>query len=55
VTNERNHPDHKPTTAEAAAAGEDDAWQVDRTVDPDDRQRIFDDPEAEEDEERELI
>ena len=51
MSDERQHPDHKPTTAEAAAAGEDDTWQNQQIVDPDDLQRSFDDPEAEEDEE----
>jgi hypothetical protein len=45
-----HHPDAKPTSAEAAAAGEDDTWQNEQIVDPDDAQRAADDPEADEEE-----
>ena len=51
---DEHHPDHRPITAEAAAAGEDDTWQNEQIVDPDDAKRSIDDPEAEEDEGQEL-
>ncbi len=51
MTGERFTPDHTPTTAEAAAAGEDESWQNEQIADPDDLKRPVDDPEVEEDEE----
>jgi hypothetical protein len=54
MSSDRQLPDHKPTTAEAAAAGEDDTWQNQQIVDPDDLQRSLDDPEAEEDQGEQL-
>jgi hypothetical protein len=54
MTDERHTPDYQPTSAEAAAAGEDDTWQNEQIVNPDDVNRSFDDPEAEEDGEEKL-
>jgi hypothetical protein len=41
---------HAHTTAEAAAAGEDDTWQNEQIVDPDDAQRAADSVEGDDDE-----
>ena len=41
---------HSHTTAEAAAAGEDDTWQNQQIVDPDDAQRDADIFEGDDDE-----
>ena len=43
-------PDQPATTAEAAAAGEDDTWQNQQIVDPDDAQRDADIFEGDDDE-----
>ena len=46
MTDDRHVPGYEPTSAEAAAAGEDETWETDQTVSADDTDRSFDDPEA---------
>jgi hypothetical protein len=49
---DERRPDHQPTSAEAAAAGEDDTWENLSIVDPDDTNRLEDDPEGDDGEEQ---
>jgi hypothetical protein len=52
MSDERKTFDHHTfTSAEAAAAGEDDTWQNEQIVSPDDMNRLEDDPEGSDEEE----